>query len=279
MIRLAQYDHQWGDLEVEIYNHTIILREDAISFGRKCRIDSFVKLEGGAGIHFGTHVHIASYAHLNIGGGKLFMGDHSCVASHGCVITGGDRPDGQSMSACSPLNMQVLKANEVHIERYAAVLSGAIILPGVTLHEGAIAAAGAVITKDIPAWEIWGGNPGHFLALRPRPWATGHPLVGSPSLAQPGEPAPGLTPALKALDDDMRRMVPRPWEDGAGPVEPRTSGLHPVFTVANCTCRHCIAARATLIGHSEYRDGNSVTRTCETQDVTLASDGGTKVLR
>ncbi len=37
--------------------------------------------------------------------------------------------------------------------------SAAIILPGVTVGEGAIIGAGSVVTKNVPAGEIWAGNP------------------------------------------------------------------------------------------------------------------------
>ena len=33
------------------------------------------------------------------------------------------------------------------------------ILKGVTIGEGAIVAAGAVVTKDVPAWTVVAGNP------------------------------------------------------------------------------------------------------------------------
>jgi len=33
-----------------------------------------------------------------------------------------------------------------------------IILPGVTIHKGAIVGAGAVVTKDVPEYAIVGGN-------------------------------------------------------------------------------------------------------------------------
>jgi len=42
----------------------------------------------------------------------------------------------------------------------------ATVCPGVTLGTGAIAAAGSVINKDIPAWEIWAGNPARFVRAR-----------------------------------------------------------------------------------------------------------------
>ena len=36
---------------------------------------------------------------------------------------------------------------------------GAIIKAGVTIHNGAVIGSGSVVTHDVPAFEIWGGNP------------------------------------------------------------------------------------------------------------------------
>lgn len=38
-----------------------------------------------------------------------------------------------------------------------------IILKGVTIGEGAIVAAGSVVTKDVPSWTIVGGNPAKII--------------------------------------------------------------------------------------------------------------------
>lgn len=42
----------------------------------------------------------------------------------------------------------------------------AIILPGVTIGEGAVVAAGAVVTKDVPAWAVVAGNPAKVVKQR-----------------------------------------------------------------------------------------------------------------
>ena len=47
---------------------------------------------------------------------------------------------------------------------------GAIILPGVTIGENAVVAAGAVVTKDVAPNAIVGGNPAKFIkSLTPNP--------------------------------------------------------------------------------------------------------------
>lgn len=49
------------------------------------------------------------------------------------------------------------------IEDGASIGSSATILCGVTIGKGAIVGAGSVVTKSIPAGEIWAGNPARYL--------------------------------------------------------------------------------------------------------------------
>lgn len=43
---------------------------------------------------------------------------------------------------------------------------GAIVFTGVTIHRGAIVAAGSIVTKDVPPYAIVGGNPALVLGQR-----------------------------------------------------------------------------------------------------------------
>lgn len=45
----------------------------------------------------------------------------------------------------------------------ASVGAGFTLLPGITIGENALIGAGSVVTKDVPAGEIWVGNPAHFV--------------------------------------------------------------------------------------------------------------------
>ncbi len=49
------------------------------------------------------------------------------------------------------------------IGNHVRVCAGALIIGDVTIGDNSIIAAGAVVTKDVPAGEIWGGNPAHFI--------------------------------------------------------------------------------------------------------------------
>jgi maltose O-acetyltransferase len=55
------------------------------------------------------------------------------------------------------------------VEDGAWIGQRAIILPGRRVGEGAIVGAGAVVTRDVPAFEIVGGNPARSIGRRPRP--------------------------------------------------------------------------------------------------------------
>lgn len=57
----------------------------------------------------------------------------------------------------------VLLCSSVRICKNAWIGSGAIILPGVTVGENAIVAAGAIVTKDVSPNTVVGGNPAKVL--------------------------------------------------------------------------------------------------------------------
>jgi maltose O-acetyltransferase len=58
----------------------------------------------------------------------------------------------------------ILKPVTIHSNVWVGL--GAMICPGVTINEGAIIGMGAVVTKDVPALAIVGGNPAKVLRYR-----------------------------------------------------------------------------------------------------------------
>lgn len=59
----------------------------------------------------------------------------------------------------SPNERQSLIPGHIHIRKNAWIGAGATILPGVTVGENAVVAAGAVVSKNVPANTVVGGIP------------------------------------------------------------------------------------------------------------------------
>ena len=55
------------------------------------------------------------------------------------------------------------KLSKTVVKKGASIGANATILCGITIGENAMIGAGSVVTKDVPAGEIWVGNPAKFL--------------------------------------------------------------------------------------------------------------------
>jgi acetyltransferase-like isoleucine patch superfamily enzyme len=65
-----------------------------------------------------------------------------------------------------PITQTDLEIKPVKIETGADIGMNAVILPGVTVGQGSIVGAGAVVTKDVPPFAIVAGVPAKFLRWR-----------------------------------------------------------------------------------------------------------------
>jgi maltose O-acetyltransferase len=84
------------------------------------------------------------------GRAPLIIGDHVDIASQ--VLIYNDEHNIHDQDFANSFG-------SVNISDYVFIGPRAIILPGVNIGSGAVVAAGAVVTKDIPSFEIWGGVP------------------------------------------------------------------------------------------------------------------------
>lgn len=87
----------------------------------------------------------------------VVIGSHVCVSQAAYLCTG-------NHDWTAP-NMKLFR-RPIVLEHGSWVGARATICPGVTLREGAVAAAGSVVMKDIPQYQIWAGNPAGYVRDR-----------------------------------------------------------------------------------------------------------------
>ena len=61
------------------------------------------------------------------------------------------------------LRQQIGNVLPTIVKKSASVGAGSTILCGITIGENAMIGAGSVVTKDVPAGELWFGNPAKFV--------------------------------------------------------------------------------------------------------------------
>lgn len=104
----------------------------------------------GKNIHIGKNVFINCGCHFQDQGG-IYIGDGALIGSQVVLATinHGRKPEERTDNIPAP----------IYIGKRVWVGSHATILPGVSVGDGAIVAAGAVVTKDVPPNTVVGGVP------------------------------------------------------------------------------------------------------------------------
>ncbi len=163
---------------MEFQGHLLCRVAPDVKLGRDVRLHAFVNLYGceiGESTSIGTFVEIQKGARI---------GARCKIQSHTFICEGVTLEDevfvGHNVNflndrwPAAVTSDGVMKGsadwNLEHtlVKRRAAIGTGAIILPGVTIGSGAVVGAGAVVTRDVPDHTVVAGNPARvFRTLTP----------------------------------------------------------------------------------------------------------------
>ena len=110
--------------------------------------------------NFGKHTTIGKNVFFNHGCSFLDLGG---ITFEDDVLIGPQVKLVTENHPVNPSNRKNLDLKSIHIGKNVWLGAGAIILPGVTVGENSIVAAGAVVTKDVPSNTIVGGVPAKFI--------------------------------------------------------------------------------------------------------------------
>lgn len=123
-----------------------------------------VNIEKGA--HFNSNVKIGNYSGIGVNcelNGPVILGDYISMGPEVVIYTRNHA-----------FNNKEILIQEQGYEKYKQVIINddvwigrrVIILPGVEIGKGAIIGAGSVVTKDVPPYAIFVGNPGKIVKYR-----------------------------------------------------------------------------------------------------------------
>lgn len=133
------------------------------------RVDDFCILSAGVGgISIGNYVHIAAFSTL-IGDGKIRFDDFSGASSRVAIYSSSDDYSGAVLTNPTvPQEFSAVQSAEVLIGRHVIIGVGSVILPGVTLAEGAAVGAMSLVTKSCDSFSVYFGIPARKIKQRKR---------------------------------------------------------------------------------------------------------------
>lgn len=108
----------------------------------------------------GKNIHIGRQVFINMGckfqdQGGIFIDDGTLIGHNVVLAT--------LNHAMQPERRSDMLPAPIHIGKRVWIGSNATVLPGVTIGDGAVVAAGAVVTKDVPANTLVGGVPARVI--------------------------------------------------------------------------------------------------------------------
>lgn len=145
-----------------------------VELGEDVQIHAFVNLYGcriGDGTRLGTFVEVQKGVTI---GKKCKISSHTFICEgvdiedhvfvgHGVMFTNTVMP--RSVNETGDLQTEAdWQLVRTRIEQGASIGSGSVILCGITIGRNALIGAGAVVTKNVPAGEVWVGNPARPLS-------------------------------------------------------------------------------------------------------------------
>ncbi|PIE32000.1 UDP-3-O-(3-hydroxymyristoyl)glucosamine N-acyltransferase [candidate division KSB3 bacterium] len=112
------------------------------------------------GCHIGNFSRIQDQVHLV---GNMMIEEHVFIGMG--VVTTNDND-----IYCSRFGGDAPRLQGPVIRQFAVIGAHATLLPGVEIGKGAMVAAGAVVTKDVPAWTVVAGTPARYIKDIPHEW-------------------------------------------------------------------------------------------------------------
>lgn len=137
-------------------------RNSKITVGSNCEIHSYARI-----MTYGGNITLRDFCSVNpftiiYGHGDVEIGSMVRIASHVVII-----PENHGIDTLDvPIMRQRTERKKIIIKDNVWIGSGAKILAGVTVNDGAVIGAGSVVTRDVPENAIAAGVPAVIIRFR-----------------------------------------------------------------------------------------------------------------
>lgn len=149
-----------------ISRNVVFYNPQNISIGNNVRIDDFCILSASGKIMIANFVHIAVFSTL-IGKGDIILHDYTSISGRVSIYSSTDDYTGMFMTnPMVPEKCRGVYSGNVIFEKHVIIGAGSVVLPGVTLKEGAAVGALSLVDKDLESFSIYRGVPAIKIANR-----------------------------------------------------------------------------------------------------------------
>jgi acetyltransferase-like isoleucine patch superfamily enzyme len=137
-----------------------------IAIGDRCSLEHHVYLNAAGGHAAGVAISIGEGTF--IGSGCEFNAIERIHIGANCLIASGSRfiDHNHGIEAGVPMKLQEEQSAAIEVGADVWIGVNSIVLKGVSIGDGAIVAAGSVVTKPVPAYAVVGGVPARLIRMR-----------------------------------------------------------------------------------------------------------------
>lgn len=162
----------WRFMGMKVGSNSFIPKDTNVTWPHQVILGKNCQLEHGIYFHYdgiysdgpsiciGDNVFIGNHTEFNITE-KIIVGNN-CLIAAGCRFV----DHNHSFHLGELIREQLAPKSKIILENDVWLGCNVIVLKGITIGKGAIVAAGSVVNKSIPPYEIWGGIPAKKISER-----------------------------------------------------------------------------------------------------------------